>query len=73
MSNAQTSVKLLDDVLLSDGRFDVEKARERLNAMKEVGEINITEYINLWDACNCLNDDGHYRNSLIYKRAIETS
>lgn len=71
MSNAQTAIKLLDDVLLTDNRFDVEKARERLNALKGANEISVIEYMNLWDAMNSLNDDGHYRNSLVYKRAIE--
>jgi len=73
MSNKEKVIKLLNDVLFSGGVFDVEAARTRLNAFKETGEITALEYMHFWDTCNCYNDDGHYRNSILYKRAIQES
>ena len=62
-------IGLLDGILFTDGKFQFDAAKLRLQSWKTKGEIDVIEYCNFLDACNCRHEQGHYRNSLIYKRA----
>jgi hypothetical protein len=62
-------VQLLDDIMLTAGHFNYDTAMARLLEMRESGDINLEEYVNLVDACNHRNDTGNYENSAIYRRA----
>lgn len=64
-------IELLDQVLLTDGEFDYKVAMERLLTLKNRGHIGVMGYMQLVDACNHRKEDGHYRDSMVYKRAVE--
>ncbi len=70
MNNVLECVDMLDQIMLTGDHFDYELARQRIEFKKTQGEITLLEYSNLVDACEHRNRDGHYRNSLIYKRAV---
>lgn len=71
-SKTQACVRLLDQIMLTDGIFDYKAAMQRLADMKNKQAIDVLEYMNLVDACNHRNDDGDYTQSLIYKRMAAT-
>lgn len=72
MTDIERCIQLLDDIMIVGGKFDYEAAMNRLHIMRNRNEIDTMEYLNLVDACNHRNEDGHYRNSMIYKRAEGT-
>lgn len=61
--------KLLNDLFFSDGQFDYVLAKARIERFMAEGHIGPMEYLNYLDALNHRNKSGHYRDSLIYKRA----
>lgn len=73
MTNTEKCNQLLDDIFCAGDEFNYELAKERLERWHKIEErISLLEYLNLLDALNKRHKTGHYRDSLIYKRA-ETS
>lgn len=72
MENTELCIKLLDDIFLWNGEFRPHIARLQIDTMHQAGQIDTEQYLNLLDACNHREMDGHYRNCLIYKRAENT-
>jgi hypothetical protein len=63
-------VRLLNDVFFFEGKFNYDVAKTRLELWLHIEKsIDAETYLNFLDALNHRQDDGHYRNSLIYKRA----
>ena len=60
---------LLSEVILAYGEFNREKTLLRLLWMKNRGELSTQEYMNLVDATNNFAKDGHFKSSMVYRRA----
>lgn len=69
-TETEDCIRLLDKILLTDGNFDYEVAMQRLNKMRVGHDLTAAEYLTLVDACNHRNEDGHYRDCIIYARAL---
>lgn len=69
LAQSNEVIELLDQVLLTNGEFDYKLAMDRLLSLKDLGHIDLMNYLQLVDACNHRNEEGHYFNSMIYRRA----
>lgn len=60
---------LLNEILTVQGQFDRKIAFSKLELLRLEASMSVFEYLNFVDALNNYDIDGHYENSLIWKRA----
>jgi hypothetical protein len=69
LSPTEECVSLLNDIMLTNGVLDFDLAMERIGKLKKDNDIDEMGYIHMIDALHHLSEDGHYRDSLYYKKA----
>lgn len=62
----EDTIRRLDEILLTDGKFHYDIAMQKLKKMGLHNDLTAPQYIYLADACDHRNQDGHYLNSEIY-------